>query len=1068
MLRKIAISGMKGRKKDTFILAFVVCLSFIFTVLATVFHASSEGTKLEQRTAMFGSWDAAYLDVGEENIGKFKEKDEVEKLGISRILGSSSTAGVVGTINDDLKELGNFTMYEGRLPEKDDEIAIELSRLSYFSSDIKVGDTIPVEIVIPLYERSIDEAAMEQVMRVVPEIQERLGFKDLLYQINNYRNWMLEYKEKERKGDLTEKDREPINWAFYIYYGFANSYIRNENSLEYFDGTKVVIKTSYVQMFVPELYSDYSYGKSLTREMGLENLLQPPKERTTEGEVALNPEELSMISKYAHITRDMKVTGIIQNYSNLWDVGDSPVANAFVTEGAAKKFIEEGFLLTKNADVSDFRTAYDIFIGSSISSKEFYNKYKDEFEGLRRNTYAYPETSGSTESTLTYGILAAIFIATVFAVFQIYLTQTKRRTRRIALLKAIGAVNGQIIGMLLWETVYLLLITLPISLALGFGLSKLMILYMNKYGNTVINFHIDYRLTLTGIILGILSVFLGMIVPMIMSAKVPLTGSISTPPRKKPIIRAKLKKKTVDLNMKVQSFAKIYLRNLRYNKGKTILTASLYTIATAVLLGSIFLSFIFFGDYIDNVIVKDKPAYGYEFNYAVTVRSLPDLLNAINKVEGVKRVEVYRAGEHAYLWYENIDEDKIYEEFKEILPAKLVKEHFGTEDTSFANISKEEEYLVKDAVITNIYTIDVEDPLYTRFKNSLSEGELNKEKFKTGEEVILLMPLYDELDGSSSVEITDDIIKATNQKDRMKTLLKYTNKYDITYDFRYADYYSRNENIKVGDTIYLTIPTEEMKGETPTNEARIMKTKVGGIIYYFPEKGIWPFGDTVENPVIISSFNFLANAYPSTVFGKGNLTVQDLNYLISSIYPHRYGKTYVYIYVDKNADEINVDVGLKRIAREYEVKLTNYIEENRKIFSKSLNMTAVVSLLGVTVAVITLIILYNTTLSKLEQERERIGILQALGVTEDQFKKLYLFLGFGYGLIAMIISHILLGLAVFITFISGRPKPLYLYPWKVHLAVSVVVFIIITLTYFLPIRKIIKNQPIDNIRNLGR
>jgi len=74
MLRKIAISGTKGRKKDTFIFAFLVCLSFIFTVLATVFHASSEGTKLEQRTAMFGSWDAAYLDVGEENIQKFKRK----------------------------------------------------------------------------------------------------------------------------------------------------------------------------------------------------------------------------------------------------------------------------------------------------------------------------------------------------------------------------------------------------------------------------------------------------------------------------------------------------------------------------------------------------------------------------------------------------------------------------------------------------------------------------------------------------------------------------------------------------------------------------------------------------------------------------------------------------------------------------------------------------------------------------------------------------------------------------------------------------------------------------------
>ena len=92
-------------------------------------------------------------------------------------------------------DLGNFTMYEGRMPEKDNEIALELSRLSYFSSDIKVGDTIPVEIVIPLYERDWYEAAREQVVRVIPEIEERFGFKNILYEMNNFGIWS-EYYEK--------------------------------------------------------------------------------------------------------------------------------------------------------------------------------------------------------------------------------------------------------------------------------------------------------------------------------------------------------------------------------------------------------------------------------------------------------------------------------------------------------------------------------------------------------------------------------------------------------------------------------------------------------------------------------------------------------------------------------------------------------------------------------------------------------------------------------------------------------------------------------------------------------
>ena len=107
-----------------------------------------------------------------------------------------------------------------------------------------------------------------------------------------------------------------------------------------------------------------------------------------------------------------------------------------------------------------------------------------------------------------------------------------------------------------------------------------------------------------------------------------------------------------------------------------MLTASLYTIATTVLLGSIILSFIFFGDYIDNVIVKDKPSYGFEFNHALTNRSIPEFLNTIYEVEGVTRVELYKAGEHAYLWHENINDNEIYASFREILPSKLIGRTF--------------------------------------------------------------------------------------------------------------------------------------------------------------------------------------------------------------------------------------------------------------------------------------------------------------------------------------------------------------------------------------------------------
>lgn len=1065
-MRKIALSGMKGRKKDTFLLSFVVALSFIFIILATIFHASSEETKLQQRTAMFGSWEASYLNGDLEVVEKLQGKKEVDKLGVSRILGKSSTLGVVGTINKDLEDLGAFTMYEGRMPEKDNEIALELNQLSYFNKDIKVGDTVPMEIVIPIYWRPEEEAIKERIYEIIPEIEEKWGFKGLRWEIDNYEYRLMDYIEREMKGELTQYDNPWIKYSnpiWSIYYNYARGYKRNEQSLESFQDTKVVIKTSYSQVFVTEGF-DYRWGFTPGGEA-------PPTEEEDPAEPKeVKPEELSMISQDAHITRDMIVTGIIQNYSNQWDVGDEPVANAFVTEEGGKAFIENGFLLTEEIEVTGYETPLNIFIGTNIPSKDFYDTYENEFEGLIRNTYAYPDITGSTESTLTYGILVAIFLATIFAVFQIYLTQTRRRTRRIALLKSIGAVGGQIAKVLLWEVVYLLLLVLPISIVFGLGISKLVLFFMNKYGNTVLNFHIYYRLTLFGIGLGVMAVFIGMLFPMIMSMRVPLTGNISKPVRKKSLVKGKLKTKAVSLDMKIQSFRRISIKNIRYNKGKTLLTAGLYTITTSVLLGSIYLCFIFFGDYIDDVIITNKPSYGYEFNHALTNRSIPEFLDSIYEVDGISRVELYKAGEHAYLWHENIDKNEIYPVFKEILPHSLVKEHFGINDTKYVNLNDDNIHLVKDAVVTNIYGIDPEEPLFNKFKDSLTVGSLNKEKFQSGEEVILLIPIYEKINGENKTnEITEEIILSTNQKNRMEKLLRNSNNFNMTYDFRYKENYAKDESISVGDTIHLTVPTENVDGDMKTNDVRFIQTNVAGIIYYFPEKGIWPFMETVENPVIVGSYGFLGKTHPATVMGKGNISSSLLEYLMTYMVPTKYGKTLVYIYEDNKADEVELDVNINRIARENEVKLTNYKEENKQIFGKAFNISAIITILGLSVAIITLIILYNTTLSKLEQERERIGTFQALGVTGQQFKRLYLFTGMGYGLLALIISHILLATAVLLTSLNtGRTNTLWLYPWKVHIAISIITFSIILMTYYLPIRKIIRNQPIDNIRNLSR
>lgn len=1039
MIRKIAISGMKGRKKDTFLLSFVVLLSFLFIVVATVFFSSSEWTKNIQRTNMFGTWQASYLFGDEKTEKDLLDTNNIDSLGHSRILGKSSTVGFVGTFNQELFDMAHFQMYEGRFPENADEIAIELNQLSYFSSDVKVGDRIPVEIVIPLEEKDWETAHNEQIKALDARTFE------------NESGLFYEYFKSERE-KLGLEEHEPTPWEILYSLNF-NRIERNEPTLEVFNGTKVVIKTSY-------LY--YSFGGS--NEDIEDNIEQIKKEGT-------------IISQSGVITRDMLVTGIVQTYSNVWDLENYPVANSFVTEEAGKYFIEEGFLKTEELDVSEYNVPLNYFIKSNLTADEFYNKYGNDFENLRKNSFAYPETAGSTETTLTYGILAFIFIATIFSVFQIYLTQMKRRTRKIALLKSIGATNKQVRGILVWEVIYLLMFCIPISIIGGILTVKLILILMNNLGRGDLNFFIDYSLTTLGLIVGVISVVVGMTIPMIKSMKVPLTGNISKAPKhKRTFIKDKLKVKFKGLDMKIQTFSKISIRNIRFNRGNILLTLSLYTITLFVLLSTIFLSFVAFEDYIDKVIVTSKPDYGFEFDYGMRNREIPEFLSELNSINGVKSADLYKAGEHAFLWYDGIDNNEVLSTFKQILPAHLIDKHFGENSLDYVNLNEENMHLVRDSAVVNTYSVNSEDDVFNRLEQAITVGAINKDEFNKGKEVIVLMPQYYPYDNNEEISIIEDnsIIENTDKKTRIGQLLDYSKTYNINYDFRNREFYLRDSSLSVGDKINLTVPTEGVSGSDKTNDVAFHEVTVGGIINYFPEMGIWPFSGTVETPVIIGSYNFITDLYPATISGKGNLTAENLKYLIQSLTPTRFGKTWVYVDVDKKADDVQVQVELQRLAIEKESRLSNYIEGNNKIFNKGFRIASIIIILGVSVALIALIILYNTTLSKLEQERERIGTLQAIGVTGGQFKKLYLITGILYGIVSIILAHILLSFIVIATtvrnsgpFIINIKNGLWLYPWNIHIIICVIFFIITVLTYYLPLGKILKKQPVENIRSLN-
>ena len=153
MIRKIAKSGLKGRKKDSFLLVFVVTLAFIFIVASILLHSSSEKTKYEQRFEMFGKWQASLLnhtsDISKDKIyDELSNDDNIKSIGVTRFIGRSERFGHVMTINDDMFDIGNFKLAEGTMPKNKNEIVLEYNQLSYFPNEVTVGDTVDLAMEI--------------------------------------------------------------------------------------------------------------------------------------------------------------------------------------------------------------------------------------------------------------------------------------------------------------------------------------------------------------------------------------------------------------------------------------------------------------------------------------------------------------------------------------------------------------------------------------------------------------------------------------------------------------------------------------------------------------------------------------------------------------------------------------------------------------------------------------------------------------------------------------------------------------------------------------------------------
>ena len=105
--------------------------------------------------------------------------------------------------------------------------------------------------------------------------------------------------------------------------------------------------------------------------------------------------------------------------------------------------------------------------------------------------------------------------------------------------------------------------------------------------------------------------------------------------------------------------------------------------------------------------------------------------------------------------------------------------------------------------------------------------------------------------------------------------------------------------------------------------------------------------------------------------------------------------------------------------------------------------------------------------SDIEQERNKIGILQSLGVSNKQLLKRQLYIGLAVSGAAVFAANVLLwGFIALYALLSDAVlgNLLWGYPWLLHIGACIFLAAIITALYVAPMHGIRRYLPIENIK----
>ncbi len=399
-MRKIALRGLIGRKRDTLLLWSVVALAFLFLVLSTTLIASLQATDAAQRASAYGQWQVMAGGLPAPAGRELAQKAETAAvLPMIPASGTDYFAGdnsyYLSVYSPELTQLGQFQLKEGRWPQARNEIVLEYARMA--SIGLEVGDTVSVSCQREL--TLTEEAALRRAVRLEEmQTQAQADIRERCLALLRSGEWQT-YTADRGWYNL------PVEWQLFTYW--TEHYVRGEfddlwRIVWKFPGEPVAIGEMTEAQFIT--WMDWYLSRDQIKERFDLTPYQTEEERAAQNMTdLLGKDELIIRTSQSYsgeftlnLLYEYTVCGVLETYTDRWDSGSVDLPAGFVTEENYQLLLDgRQLVLEKHPDYTakDFDLLVLLSNGADGSARSLWQALLPAYNQamLEQEDFTYPQ-----------------------------------------------------------------------------------------------------------------------------------------------------------------------------------------------------------------------------------------------------------------------------------------------------------------------------------------------------------------------------------------------------------------------------------------------------------------------------------------------------------------------------------------------------------------------------------------------------------------------------------------------------------------------------------------------------